>query len=513
MPIQSTDMRSDTYSVGSFDFIAETKSWDYNQGDYDFFRKVLAGDATVGFQLGALIAQTIIYYKTAFEIGLLPTVIVSDLAGKYDEENSVFANEFLSEQHPYLLEMCETKNALGDAFLAFNLDRKLETIDPDVADPGFLPYSNALATVRVIQNKYVRDMDTGRKIKLKITRNYSDEEIEYVAELQTKAKFTNVKVPDKLKLPNPLGVCPVQLIPNLKKSGYAFGWSDLHHVIPYLEMFHRVLGRGAESQQYSGKPILVVTGIQGDVASWFLRTFGIDITKTGSTNDSVIMDFFKKHKMLALADEVKAEFIESKSPIGKTEEILKQVIHQISRVTGIPQFLFGAEVSGSEAAVREQYSGLLAINKIKQAQLTHYLITLIRWAMVWYSSYVKNEETGTPFEKIGTVNKLEDTNKFRIKLVWPELIGSDGRLKIEAITALGNAGAMSRLSMAKNFPQYISNPTNELEIIKKEMTEFQPSMDTVPQTDSTKASKERVRSNPSNSNNAQDAPYARAGQK
>lgn len=509
MPINPENTKVDTYTFGSFDSVADQLQFDYESTDYDYYRKVIDGNSETGIQLGALLAQNIVFWATAFEIGTLPTAVVTDLKGNHDTDVSKFVNDWLSDQHAQLLTICETKNSLGDVYVAFNLDRNLEAITPDVADPGFLPYSNNLASLRVIQNKYVRNIDTGRKVKMKIIRNYTDKEITYEAELQTKSKYTdNVKVPDKVKFPNPLGTAvPAMLIPNLKKAGQAFGYSELYWVLPYFEMFHKTLVRGFESQQYSGKPILVVSGIAGDTASWYLRTFGIDVTKQGTVDvDSKLLQLFKRYGMLALADNVKADFIESKTPTGKTKEIMDIVIAQISRVTGIPEFLFGGPgANTTDSLAREQLLSLKKKVEYKQVQLNPYIIRLIRMAMVWYSTVAKNAETGEVLEKIGVVNTFEDTAKYRIKLIWPEVIASDGRLKNEAFAMMLNAGAVSRLSTLKNYQSFIPNPEAELDQIEEEEKRF-GEVGGVPQTSAQKNSKQRRRNNKSNQDTGDDEP-------
>lgn len=507
MPLDPTALRIDNYTFGSFDTIADTLEFDYESINYDYFRKVINGAAETGIQLGALLAQNIVFWSTAFEIGLLPTAVVTGLDGKHDDEVSKFVNDWLSDQHGKLIEICETKNEMGDVYVAFNLDRNLEAIQPDRCDPGFLPYSQGLASLRVIQNKYVRNIDTGRKVKMKITRNYTDKEITYESELQTKSKYTvNIKVPDKIKVTNPLDTVPVILIPNLKKAGKAFGYSELYWALPYFELYHKTLVRGFEAQQYSGKPILTISGIEGDVASWFLRTFGIDVTEQGTDAlDTTLINFYKRYQLLALAGNVTAEFVESKTPTGKTKEILDIVIGLISQVTGIPEFLFGGSSENmTDSLAREQLLTLKARTEIKQVKLNDYLIQLIKMAMVWYNHISKNEETGETLEKIGLVSQMSDTNKYRIKLIWPEIISSDGKLKNEVFAMMLNAGAVSRLSTLKNYQSYVPNPEEELKQIEAEREIF-GDLGNVPQTSAQKNSKQRRRNDKSNQNTGDDA--------
>jgi hypothetical protein len=318
-------LRDDAYIVGGFETLAESFVADYTQSDYDSLDEILQAKASTGMQLGALLSSLIVELYTSFEFGLLPTPVVIDSTGKTDKDLTSFAQKFLSEQQANILRCVSTKNGYGDCYPAFNIDRNIEAISPKIIDPSFSYFSKKVVAADIIEARYIKNPNTGQKIKILTKRHYDNDKMTFETVLDTKSKLLkNIQIKPKIEIPNPLGTCPVTHLPNRiwQSPNGIFGWSDFFRAIPYFLMFHKALIRGFESQQYSGRPILVVKGIKGNVKTWISRTFGIDVDNSDS--DAVqtqIQNFFKKNKVFFFADDVIAEFGESKIPIGKTGEI------------------------------------------------------------------------------------------------------------------------------------------------------------------------------------------------
>jgi len=469
-------LRDDQYSLGLFELLSETTAlYDYTQLDYTALLDIYMGMESTQMQYGGLLAQAIVDTLTAFEFAELPTVkIVERATGTEVTEMSDFANLFLTDQHPQLLQAVLGKNLFGDVFIAFNLDRNIEAIPPYMVDPGWSPYSNNMDSAVVKAKKVVRSQVGFDKSQATITRWYDLKNIKYEIEVENPPQ--GFQTPPPVTRQNPfIGVVPIMHLPNLKRPGYIFGFSDFYSSLPFMTLFHRVLTKGYESQQYHGSPILVVSGIEGPVSQWLSDSFGIEAEDLDTEEASTkILNFFKKHKFLALSQAVKAEFVESSSPIGRTTEIIKILLDQVSRLSAVPSFVFGAEMEQGNANVREQYARLRAHIALKRAQFEPYLAKLIKMAMVWYSTFDKNEETGETYENIGMITDWDETNKYTVELIWPEFVGMDVRNKIEAGTLLANAGAVSRQGLGEMFPQYVASPTTELERMKSEMEELGP---------------------------------------
>lgn len=501
MPLKITEFRDDSYIVEGWEDIAQGIEYDYEKLDYEELEKIFLGDEESGMQYGAVYAPAITGLWAALEIAHLPTAIVVDQkSGKTDEDKTAFANRFLLEQHMRLFEAAETKSKFGDAYIVFNLDRNLEAVHPLMCDPGFSPFNNEIINAKIIQNKYLRSTE-GRKIKTALVRTYDAETIEYKIETQSKAK--GVDLPTSISLPNPIGVCPMLHVANLKTAGKKFGLSDFYNCIPYFIMFHRTIKRGFEAQQYSGKPILVVEGIEGPVQQWLQQTFGIDTSADLNSQAKTVLNFFKRHKMFFFAGNVTSKFIEAKEITGRTAEILSYCRAMISIGSAIPEFMFGASLQKETAAVREQYINIKARLDAKQVQMEEVYRTLIKWAFVWYTTITKNEITGEPEETYGLMSTLEEAKQYKIDLIWPEFLGSEVRERIEAGTLLANAGSISRLGLLKLFPSYVPNPEAELEVLKSEMKEFGP-LEASPDSQGSKNADERRRKDKSTSDDGDD---------
>jgi hypothetical protein len=468
------NLRIDEYGFGGFEDQAETRAkYDYSRLDYEQLGNIYEGLETTGMQYGAMLSRTIVDTLSAFEIGKLPIPVVYDAqSGVENPDVTKFAQTFFHEQHWALIDAVTTKNKFGDGYVVFNLDRNLESLPPKMVLPGWAPFSSQLESATVIQMKKLKSKTGDETADLKIIRNYNAEQIKYTAEIVQAVQ--GVKKPKAKSFPNPLGICPVVHIPNLRQSGYQFGVSDFYSCIPYFILFHQTLMRGFEAQQYSGRPILTITGIPGSVEQWLLLSFGIDVNAESEDSlSSKILDMFKKHKMLALSGDVKAQFVESATPTGKTTEILAMCLAQIARLSTIPEFVFGAQLDQGSASVREQYAALRAKIMLKQAQLTPYLRHILRMAMVWYTTQNTNDETGISLDTYSIASSYEETlQKFKIELIWPEFLGQEQRNKIEALALMSQGGAISRKGLMKNYQDLVPSPDGEMEQIKLEMQEL-----------------------------------------
>lgn len=495
--------RQDSYILGQFDMLIESLLVDYQQGEYEKLLAVYDGAPSEGMQLGGLLAQTVVEYTTAFEFGDLPTPVVINAAdGKEDKDLTAFSQRFLTDQQVYLFEAIHGKNMLGDVFVAFNLDRNLEAISPLFVDPGFYAYSGGLESAKVATHRYMR-APSGRKVKILVEREYTPKDIIYSTTTDSRAE--GIKLPKIRKITNPLGVCPIVMIPNKPRIGGVFGFCDFQSCIPYFYIFHKTMMRGFESQQYSGNPILLFKNIEGPVKPWLNKTFGIDIDSMSTTTmKEKIFQFFKLFKIIALSDNADAEFLESKLPLGKTSEVLDAAFKQICRLSMLPEFLWGAQIESSNATVREQYAPIKAVMRHKRMGLEKALRTLIKWSWLWYTNVTQNPETGETFESYGIMKNGKAINNFKVDLIWPEFLGSDQRVKIEALAMLANAKAVSRRGLLTNYKQYIPSAEIELANIKSEEEEF-GSVGDVPQTTAQKEQKQRRRNTKSNQDDNQDA--------
>lgn len=449
---------------------------DYGQGAYQKLNELYTGMHSTGLELGALFAQPITEYYTAFEMGILPQVIVRQKnktgGGKsVVEEMSQFSNDYFHEQHDVLIDTALGKNLFGDSYIAFGLDRNLECITPYPASssPGFNLFNNHLHNF-ITKIQRIVQMPDGSKEKVTIIRQFDGAQVLYQAEPENpQINLSDFTQSPKIAQPHMMGECPVVLLANNRKSGSTFGYSQFANVVPFMSIYHQVMLRGFEAQQYMGKPILAITGIPGNVALWLKKTFGIDVTKKTETNTQTsMMEFYKTHKFFAFADQVKAEFIESKYPLGATQEVCKLAFDCIVMMSGVPQFMFGTMMEGSNATVREQYVPIKARLQRKQANWTPALRKIVKWALLGFSTGTTDPVTGTPQVNYGFLTDPTKFDDYTIDIVWPAFLNSDELVHLDVMTLLQNAGSISRLGLAEQYPQYITDAQREIDRIALE---------------------------------------------
>lgn len=452
------------------------------QSAYEDLYECYTGQQTSAMQLGALFAQPIVKYYTAFEIGLLPKFVIRERSKqggsgnvKIDELSS-FVNMFMNEQHPRLVDMCHTKNMYGDVYPIFGLDRNIEMLAPYPAlvSPGFNVFSDGVQRLQTAVTKIVQD-EEGEKRELVVNRYWDAETIIYEATSDDPtvsiSKF--VEKP-KLKLPNTLGTAPVLHLANDHIGGSRFGWSQIHPVIPFMKIYHDIIVSGYQAQQYHGKPILMISGIATKVSNWLKRTFGIDTTNVESeTVKNTMMEFFERHKFFAFADQVKAEFIESKYPVGATAEMAQIAFQSIVKVSQVPEFMFGVAIESSNASVREQYVALKAAIRIKQRALAPILRQLAKWAIYYYSTVTSDPTSNKPLDTYGFISDPTKLDELFVDIIWPPLLNSDEQLRIEALSLLQNMNALSFRTAYENLPEFVPDAEQEIKRIQEEFNNDQ----------------------------------------
>lgn len=458
----------------------------YEQGDYENLWDLYVGDSGTGMQLGSLFAQPIVKFYTAFEIGRLPTVVVREKkalggasSGAKITELSQFANQFLNENHAKLIRLVRAKNLFGDAYVTFGPDRNLDVIAPypAITSPGFYLFSDdphKLHSFRYAIQKTVQTPNPkeGTKGKITVTRYYDPEQVIYLAEAEAGVSVRDYVANPKIQIPNTLGQCPVLLAPNNWLPGTSFGWAEFASCLPFMRILHDVLACGYQSQQYNGKPIMVITGIMGNVLAWFKKTFGIDVKNPESAElERQMMDFYNRHKLFAFADQVKAEFLESKYPIGATAEIAQLAIQAIVRTSMVPEFMFGVAIESANASVREQYVGLKAHIRDKQIEFAPILKQLIKWAFYYYSTVSTNPETGQALDTYGFISDPTKLDSLHIDLIYPPLLNSDEQLRIDALTLLQSMGGLSYRTAYENLQEFVPDAEQELERIAEEFAD------------------------------------------
>lgn len=458
---------------------AQATEIDYSQQDYTLFRNIYNGSSESGMQLGALFAQPIVHFYTAFVIGMLPKVVVRagniDSSGKRQEEPelSTFANDFLKAEHHRLVQLVKTTLKLGDCYCAFNPNRTLAIISPETADPGFYLYTERLNSLKQRQTRYLLNPKTRRKNKVVITRTWTRDKV--IVEAAAEGGSIDVKEfgKPKLELTHNIGVAPVVLYANNRDDLSAFGWSEFAGCIPFMNMYHRTLARGFEAQQYAGKPVLKFKGIDGPAKKWLKDSFDIDVDKLDdATEKQKMKNFLEAFKMLTLTGEnVDAEFLESKFPLGATSEMCQLAFQGIVKMCGVPEFMFGANMESSNAVAREQYVSLKSAIQRKRIEFGAVLKQIIKWAFYWYSNAAVDEETGLPITTYSFASDPAALEQLEVELIWPTVLASDEDIKLEAMKLLADINGLSYEDAFENLPYITADPQTSLNRVREEFND------------------------------------------
>lgn len=482
---QTRETGYETEQSGGTGFVPQ---YGYERTSYEDFHNLYHGNAESGMQIGALLSQPVVNLITAFIISNLPKVVVRDGErfqkssksgnGSTEDEKfnqySGFLNKFLADVHPRLIEAIFTSVKLGDAYVVFGTDRDLEVIAPypSSCHPGFNAFSDKLHHFRTEVERVLDDPQRQEKIKAVVSRYWDREE--YIFEATSDDSLGNVVDTPKIQNSHDLGEVPVVHFANNREPGNVFGISELRPLIPFMNLIHSTIVRGWEAQQYMGKPILKVTGIKGNVASWLFKTFGIRVENAADESDALktaMFNFFRRFKFLALTDEADANYIESRYVTGATEEIYRMVFKLFVNTSLIPEFLFGSAIESANAAVREQYSGLRAYIAKKQIALEPAIIKLCKFALYYYSTLESDEETGKPLPTYNFVTNPEELETIDIKLIWPKFLNSDEAMKNDAIKMLLEQGVLSKQTAIDNYKELIPHGDKELDRVRSEFSD------------------------------------------
>lgn len=474
-----------------------TPLYGYDRVDYEAFHNLYHGSPISGIQLGALLSQPVIHFMTAFIIGVLPKVVCSDrlkfqktgkngkAGGKEVDQYaqySGFLNQFLSDAHAAMIDWVASGLRYGDSYLILGTDRLPECIAPypTKCHPGFQAFSDKLHHFRTEVERVFDEPTTGEKIKGIVRRYWDSETCEYTVE-SDESLGKAVSNP-KVTYDHDLGEVPVAHFANNRESGNVFGISELHPLIPYMNLIHSTIVRGWEAQQYMGKPILKITGIKGSVAQWLFKTFGIRVENAADESDtlkSAMFNFFKRFKFLALSDDADANYVESRYVSGATAEIYRMVFKLFVNVAKIPEFMFGAAIESANAAVREQYTGLEAYIDKKRALIETELVKVLKWALYYYSVFDMDEETEKPLPKYNFITNPEELENISIDLIWPAFLNADEALRNDAVKMLLEQKVMSKQTAIENYKELIPHGDQELERLRSEYAD-----ETLPQSGS-----------------------------
>jgi len=165
---------------------------------------------------------------------------------------------------------------------------------------------------------------------------------------------------------NPWGFIPIVHFKNEGDAAMEFGQSDLEPIEPFLKAYHDVLLHALQGSKMHSTPRLKFK--LKDLAAFLRNNFGItDPYAFASQGGTISLD---GHEFFLFSDDEDAEFIEVKSAIGDTTELLKFLFYCIVDTSETPEFAFGVHTPSSLSSVKEQMPILVRKIARKREQFT-----------------------------------------------------------------------------------------------------------------------------------------------
>lgn len=173
------------------------------------------------------------------------------------------------------------------------------------------------------------------------------------------------------------GFIPIVHFKNEGDDTREFGQSDLEPIEPFLKAYHDVLLHALQGSKMHSTPRLKFK--LKDIAGFLRNNFGIaDPYAFASQGGTISLD---GHEFFLFNEDEDAAFIEVKSAIGDTTELLKFLFYCIVDTSETPEFAFGVHTPSSLSSVKEQMPILVRKIARKREQFTESWQRLARIAL------------------------------------------------------------------------------------------------------------------------------------
>jgi len=318
--------------------------------NYDMTRMLYRNDGEIG--LGAGFAKPIVDVTVNF-LGM-PNVLLDD------EDETEFLNECIHDfWAPQLREMFTA--AIRDSKVIVKL------CWPDILDPLMTIDESEHGTLEIIPPDLV-DIERDGKNKNIITRviihrrmnfviNLGDPttgdaktEVHDVLEIIDRETYgffdqTTSSWLDSMAAPNRYGFVPVLEVFNEWDAALQGGQSDLETVIPFMQAFHDVLTQSLQAHRYHSTPKLKLK--LSDVATFIKNNFPAAWDEEKATVIPQAEISLNGREVLFFTSEEDAEFLEARSVLGESRELLEFLIDCICIASQTPEWAFMRVDSGS----------------------------------------------------------------------------------------------------------------------------------------------------------------------
>lgn len=321
-------------------------SVDTTRTDYAFYDALRRGKQP-GYKLGALFAPRIERILSGWVLGRGVTVKLTE-AGDRDNPDDPrnmtdkLLRDFIDAEHAHLMTVKEDALGLGDQYIFVNADGTLSIPSPDTVTTEYDPLDYRTVISRTITTM----LPDGVTITDKYTATERVLTIKKGAEIQSEETFTVL-----------IGRIPCVHITHGKSGNELYGHSIHEDLLKLYDQYDDVIHKQLDGVKLLGNPILTISGLEDLAAvidankpaqnSTYYDRDGNEVTRPELNLDS--------NSVILTGKGGKSEFIGP--PVGftaDTQQALKTLFLLLLDRTGIPEFIWGNELSGSHATADTQ---------------------------------------------------------------------------------------------------------------------------------------------------------------
>lgn len=385
--------------------------------DYEFFDGLRRGKKR-GYALGSLFAKRVENIYASWVMGDGVFVTLKESGDKADEtdpktytENEL--TDFISEELTTLIELERDKFGLGDQYVIVNADASLSVPSPD--------------TVLVDRNP----LDYRDVISVTITTKLDEVTIEdkYEPLLRTLTfKYSNQRV-DVFVFENLFGVIPVVQISFGMSANETSGHSVHEQLVPIYDQYDETIFKQLDGAKLIGTPMLAIQGLEDltgvvnlnepqDTTTYFDKDSNEVNQQQLNIDENAVLLIGKGGQALFVAP-----------PTGftsDTQQALKTLFLMLLEHTGIPEFIWGSQISSGRSS-----------SEVQMQQWSRDVTGMRRFDEKWLKKLC-----GLWLEARAFVDPQIVVEELAV--AWPELLGEDAELLLKKLQMALDATLLTR---------------------------------------------------------------------
>lgn len=407
--------------------------------DYAFYDKLRRGKQP-GYKLGALFAKRIEHIFAAWTLGRGTAIELTEQGDPDNADDPItYTNgelsDFFNVHHALLMTVVEDKFGLGDQYIIVNADGTLSVPSPDTVEVtrDELDYRTILAvtiTTKLPKGVVITD--------------------EYRADgrtLTVKRMVDNKLVEKSKRFENLIGRIQVIHLAHGKSGNETNGHSIHEDLLKLYDQYDNVIHKQIDGAVLLGNPILTISGLEDLSAvidankpltpATYADQDGAEVTRPELNVDST--------SILLIGKGGSAQFVSP--PVGftaDTQQTLKTLFLLLLDRTGIPEFIWGNEMSSARASSDTQMIQWAHDIEALQKADERWLLDLCE---IWLA-------TAALVDPKLVVDAL--------KVTWPPVLDENQELKLKSIE-LARANDLLTNQTTLDLLQLVDDAADEIE--------------------------------------------------